>query len=236
MGYTILIVDDDREFRSEFRDILEEYYEVLEASHGEEALQIMKKPNIVDLVVLDIKMPGPQGTEVLKEIKKINPSVYIIMLTGYGSKETIIESLRGNADDFLEKPVRVETALKTIKKFLDKKQSDINGVIEKIKYFIEKNYNKNISLREASDIVYLSPKYISRLFKESTGMGFNEYKLHLRIDKAKQLLQTTDLHVNEISYKTGYLNVESFIRIFKKLTGTTPNNYRQKAKTKDKDG
>ncbi|HEQ71616.1 MAG TPA: response regulator transcription factor [Spirochaetia bacterium] len=227
MPFTILLVDDDRTFRSEFRDFLEIDYEVMEAGSGEEALDIINKPHIVDLVMLDIRMPGLQGTEVLKKIKQIDPEVSIVMFSGYGEKDVIIESLRGHADDFLEKPLRIPEALNTIKRILTGKQKDVTGIINKIKYAIEKNFHKNISLKETSDIVCLSPKYISRIFKEHVGMGFSDYKLYLKVQKAKALLAETELNINQISDRIGYLNVESFVRIFKKLTGFTPSEYRE---------
>lgn len=227
MPYTILLVDDDPVFREEFRDVLiMEKYDVLEAPGGKECLSIIKKPNIIDLVILDQKMPGMNGTKVLKKIKKIDPKINIIILTGYSTKEVIIDALRGNADDYLEKPLKVEKALMIIKNVLKKKQKEVKGIINKIKYLIEKNFHKNLTLKEASEIVYLSPKYISRLFKEKTGTGFREYKLKIKMDKARELLKKTDFNINEISWKIGYLNIESFITSFKKTTGYTPSDYR----------
>lgn len=225
-----MIVDDDKDFRTVFRETLEEEYEVVEAANGNEAIQRMKTPNIIDLVVLDIRMPGLQGTEVLKQIKEINPDVFVIMLTGYSEEEGILESLRGHADDYLKKPVKVEKALDAIRRLLSKKNDQVSGIIEKLKYFIEKNYHKDISLKEASNIVCLSPKYISRIFKDSEGIGFNEYKLQLRMDNALDLLDNSDLNINEIAYKVGYENVESFVRIFKKLQSCTPTEYRLREK------
>ncbi len=227
MPYTVLIVDDDKDFLSEFKDILEEEYDVLLATSGEEALSLMKKPNLVDLVVLDVRMPGMQGIEALKRIKEIAPGVFIVILTGYSTKDVIVESLRGHADDFLEKPLKIEATLATIKRLLSRKQADVQGIIEKIRYFIEKNYHKNISLNEASDAIHLSPKYISRIFKDNFGVGFNDYKLELKMGKAKELLEKTDLTVNEISYKVGYVNAESFVRMFKKIVKATPSQYRE---------
>jgi two-component system response regulator YesN len=159
--------------------------------------------------------------------------VFIVILTGYSTKDVLVESLRGHADDFLEKPLKIEATLATIRKLLSRKQSDVQGIIEKIKYFIEKNYHKNISLVEASDAIHLSPKYISRLFKDSYGKGFNDYKLELKMGKAKELLEKTDLTVNEISYKIGYVNAESFVRMFKKIVKATPSQYRE-SKTSSK--
>lgn len=233
MPYRILIVDDDNDFRSEFREILEDEYEVLEASDGEAAIEMLKKPNITDLVLLDVKMRGLQGTDVLKKLKEMDPGLIIVIITGYGSKDVIVESLRGHADDFLEKPVNIEKTLKLIESLLEKKQKEVKGIIEKLKYFIEKNFHKNINLKEASDVVCLSPKYISRIFKDNTGMGFNVYKLKIKMSRAKELLCTTEYNINEISYKTGYLNVESFIRIFKKIEGITPTQYRHSARVRN---
>jgi two-component system, response regulator YesN len=225
-----MIVDDDRDFRTEFREILEDEYEIMEAANGEEAIQIMQEPNIIDLIVMDVRMPGIQGTEALKKIKEINPNVYIIMLTGYSQKDVIIESLRGHADDYMEKPVKIDRILTMIKNLLDEKQKEVTGIIGKLKYFIEKNYHKDISLKEASNVICLSPKYISRIFKEKLGIGFIDYKLQLRIEKSKELLDDSDLNINEIAYNIGYQNVESFVRIFKKIEKCTPTEYRQRKK------
>jgi two-component system response regulator YesN len=67
---------------------------------------------------------------------------------------------------------------------------------------------------------------LSRLFKAVTGTGFNDYKIDLKINKAKELLRTTTLNINQITDRLGYLNAESFIRIFKKTTGETPTEFR----------
>ena len=70
MAYQILVVDDDADFREELRYCLDGYT-VIEAANGPEALAILKKPNAIDLVILDAVMPKMSGTEVLREIKKI---------------------------------------------------------------------------------------------------------------------------------------------------------------------
>lgn len=228
-----MIVDDDKSFRVVFREILEDDYEVVEAADGEEAIRKMKEPNLIDLIVLDIRMPGLQGTEVLKKIKQINPDVFIVMLTGYSKQDTILESLRGHADDYLEKPIKVEKTLETIRRLLFKKNAQVSGIIERLKYFIEKNFHKEINLKQAANIVCLSPKYVSRIFKDSVGMGFNQYKLQMRMEKAKELLAYSQFNVNEIAYKIGYENVESFVRVFKRIQKCTPTRYRQKKAAKE---
>jgi len=73
-----------------------------------------------------------------------------------------------------------------------------------------------LSLEDAAGAVSLSPKYLSRVFKEVTGTGFMDYKLKIKIDKAKELLKGTGSTISEISDKLGFMNPESFTRIFKK--------------------
>ncbi|MBN2353729.1 MAG: response regulator transcription factor [Spirochaetales bacterium] len=227
MPYTILLVDDDTEFRQEFKDLLEEY-NVIEASNGQAALDILNSPNTVDLVILDVMMPGLKGTEVLKQIKSRYPDLSIIISTAYSSKDVAIESLRAHADDYLEKPFQVHRAKAVIRRLLEGKllDDDSKGIIEKVKAYTERNFQKNVSLNDVASFVALSPKYLSRLFKAATGTGFNEYKIELKINKGKELLRTTALNINQITDELGYLNTESFIRIFKKVTGETPTEFR----------
>lgn len=117
MPYTLLLVDDDREFRAEFRDCFDDYA-VMEAHNGEEALAILKKPNEIDLVILDVMMPGARGTLVLREIKKLAPSLGIVILTGHSSKDVAVEALKGRADEYLEKPFDPGAARAVIERLL----------------------------------------------------------------------------------------------------------------------
>ena len=234
MILNILLVDDNARFRKEFRDCLEGFG-IIEASDGEQALNILKDPNEIDLVILDVMMPGMRGTEVLKRIKMLYPDLSIVIFTGYGSKEIAVEALKGHADDYIEKPIKIRNAREIIERILEVKRGDpdlealgITGKIERVKHFIEKNYDKKISLKLAARIVCLSPKYLSKIFKKNTGMGFNEYKLEVKTKMGKELLNNTGYNVGYIAYKLGYKNTESFLRAFKKFYGCTPTRYRKK--------
>jgi len=237
MPYNILLADDDKDFRDEFKDCFEDY-EIVEASNGNEALAILKKPNEIDLVILDVIMPGLKGTEILKQIKKSYPDMGIVILTGYSSKDVAVEALKARADDYIEKPININKTKEIIERLLDKKNGEdiniggIKGIIERVKKFAERNYHKKVCLKDAASAVFLSPKYLSRVFKQNTSMGFSEYKLGIKIAKAKELLQNTEYNIEQISDKTGYENIESFTRIFKKMTGYTPTEYRENARSK----
>jgi two-component system, response regulator YesN len=235
MSKTILLVDDDPEFRAELKEALYEYA-VVEASYGQQALSILKKPNEIDLVLLDVNLPGgPSGTDILREIKKISSGLKIIILTGYSSKDIAIEALKGRADDYLEKPIDIVHTKEIIDKLLGSRPGQHAGEtlhlrdkIEKVKRFIERNFDKKAGLAEAAHAACLSPKYLSRVFKEVTGSGFSEYKLRLRIRRARQLLKRTNLSIAQISDKLGYQNTESFIRMFEQIVHTTPTHYRKR--------
>lgn len=231
MSENILIVDDDEDFRREFRECLEEH-DVRDVPSGEEALRILKKPNEIDLVVLDVRMPGMGGIEAMKRIKKLSPDINIIVLTGYGSKDVAVEALKLHADDYLEKPVDVDRARRVINEMLESRSwrqgghEGVKGRIERIKRFMERNSGKKVSLKDAAQLVYISPKYLSRIFKNCTGLNFCEYKLNVKMERAKALLKETGCNIDEIGEKLGYMNTESFIRQFKKIAHCTPTQYR----------
>jgi two-component system response regulator YesN len=233
MPYNILLVDDDKDFRNEFIEYFSEY-DVIEANDGSEALSILNKINIVDIVILDIRMPGLKGTKVLTEIKKINPDLYTIILTGFSTEEIAIEALQAHADDYIVKPVNFIKFKEKIATLLNKNKYgtkiDANSIEEKIgkiKLYIEKNYHRVFNLNDISKIIFLSPKYLSRIFKEQTGRRFNEYKLDVKIRHAKEMLQKTGYNIDQIAYKLGYKKPESFIKIFKKITRLTPTQFRR---------
>jgi YesN/AraC family two-component response regulator len=228
MSYQILIVDDDREFRQELSECLQGY-RVKEAQSGEEALTILKKPHAIDLVILDIIMPQHSGLETLKAIKAIDPQMTIVMLTGQSTKDSAIQALKGHADDYIEKPFDVARLLATVQRLLESKQKNILAHLskmEKVKQYLQRNLDKKIGLKDLSQEINLSPKYISRLFKERVGIGLSDFRLKIRMDKAEELLGSSGSSIEDISRQLGYRNPESFIRMFEKMYKRTPTQYR----------
>lgn len=235
MPYHLLIVDDDASFRKELAAILSEDYRVTTVGGGKEALAVVEKPNDIDLVILDEMMPDLRGTSVLRRLKTMEPDLAVLILTGYSSKDIAVRALRGDADDYMEKPVDIARAKEILARLLretrargDIKEGGVEGKIERVKHFLEVNYHKPVKLEDAARTVCLSPKYLSRLFKQRTGTGFNEYKLQVKMDRAKEMLNETRKSIFQISGELGYQNPESFIRMFKKTTGCTPSEYRDK--------
>jgi nitrogen regulation protein NR(I) len=103
---TILIVDDDKSIRYSLKRMFEEKYSILTVQNGEEALDRVREIP-PDLIIMDIKMPGRNGIDVLKEIKSIDPKSLVIIMTAYGTTETAIEAMKYGAFDYILKPFNI---------------------------------------------------------------------------------------------------------------------------------
>lgn len=108
-----------------------------------------------------------------------------------------------------------------------KREEKSNSIIEMSKEYIRNNYNKDISLDEVSRVANISPYYFSKIFKEGTGRNFIEYLTNIRIEKAKELLNTTEYSMKEICTMCGYSDPNYFSRSFKKNVGVTPTEYKK---------
>ncbi|MCP4372373.1 MAG: sigma-54-dependent Fis family transcriptional regulator, partial [Deltaproteobacteria bacterium] len=102
---SVLIVDDEPSILQSLGGLLsDEGFEIITASNGYEALKIIDKES-PDLILLDIWMPGIDGIETLKEIKKDNPYIQVIIITGHGNIETAVKATKLGAFDLIEKPL-----------------------------------------------------------------------------------------------------------------------------------
>ncbi len=121
MKTRVLIVDDEEKFSQPLaeRMSLRDYF-VTTSQTGEDAINQIKKFNF-DVVVLDVLMPGMDGLETLREIKKIKPLTETIMLTGHATVEAAIEGMKLGATDFLMKPCETEALVAKIQKAHDRK-------------------------------------------------------------------------------------------------------------------
>ena len=114
MRARILVVDDEEMVRSSLEEILRlEGYEIVAVGSGNEALDILQGESF-DLILLDLKMPGIDGMEVLRAANRIAPDTRVILLTGHGSLESAIEALRQGAHDYLLKPAPSSEILSSV--------------------------------------------------------------------------------------------------------------------------
>ena len=228
----IIVVDDDSRIIRSIRLAFPEY-EIIGFNDGRDALHYLRKLNEINLVLLDVMMPKIDGISVLSEIKKIKSSIAVILMTAYGSKDVILEALRNRAEDFVDKPIQMPDLKEKIRGLLKEKlyfqnpKRNKNAQVDRIKRFIERN-SKNVKLDQIANELCLSSKYVSRLFNKINKTNFRDYKLKIKIERAKTLLTETKLNINEIAMEVGYQNSESFMRIFKRKTKMTPTQYRRK--------
>ncbi|MEW5895790.1 MAG: response regulator [Candidatus Omnitrophota bacterium] len=230
----IAVVDDNPKTLDAIKVLLEKNYDLVMFSSGEELLSYLKAQNRLSLIILDVYLKGTDGLTTLSEIRKNDKKVPIIIMTAFGTKELIIQALQNHADDFIEKPFDIKEFQTKVKNLLQGNQPplvDKGKSIERIKYFVEKNCT-DVDLEAMASEMCLSKKYISRLFKEKHNINFREYKLRVRIEKAKEMLRNSSLNVDQISLLLGYQNTESFLRVFKRRTSLTPSQYRRQVQFK----
>lgn len=123
---------------------------------------------------------------------------------------------------------------KYIEGYLEKliKQMDVDNqsprhAISMVEQYIHSHINEDLSLNVLADIVFLSPKYLSSMFSQVTGINLNKYIKKVRMEKAKELLLTTNMKIADISQEVGYSYVSYFIRIFQEEYNMSPETYRQ---------
>ncbi|WP_027092899.1 helix-turn-helix domain-containing protein [Cohnella thermotolerans] len=167
------------------------------------------------VVASDIGVPR----EDLAPAQKVNET-----LEQYESLEQIADFVTGILADFID---RIRTRRHNREK---------NEAIEKILRYIQKNYmSHEMSLSYLSSQFHISVSHLSKMFKDYTGGNFIDYLMEIRIGKAKEMLARGNGKIRDIAESVGYNNVNSFTRIFKKITGLTPSEYREREWDKEEE-
>jgi two-component system response regulator YesN len=203
-----------------------------------------------DVVFVDIRMSGMNGLDLVKRIKDQMPDIQFIVMSecreftyvqkalNYGvlryclkpfDEEEIVEALkkaayaidRMNAQNLLKKkPLKCTEYIPGI---------HANENIKRVVNYVNNHYAQEISLQSISELFNINPNYLSQLFKREIGITFSEYLTKLRISYASELLADTNLSISHISQKAGYNDYFYFTKVFKKITGETPNQYRHRS-------
>jgi DNA-binding NtrC family response regulator len=116
MSKKVLIIDDVEGVRESLKLILSDYYNLIITEDAGQGLECITNDKEIGLVLLDIKMPGNNGLEVLQKIKNISPELPVIIVTGYKSVETATEAVRLGASGYIVKPFKAEEILDVVKK------------------------------------------------------------------------------------------------------------------------
>jgi len=159
----VLIVDDEKRFTEELIEFLQESgFQAFEANTGAQGLSILKKQHI-DLLVLDVRLPGANGLDILKDVKVKYPGMEVIIVSAHGDMDTVIKAMRNGAIDYLRKPFRhidIRIAIERTQKFL--------FLQRKIKQIEEKNSLISKSLEEQIERHFIG---VSQKIKEVLDMA-----------------------------------------------------------------
>ena len=247
---TILVVEDNSDMRNYIRSILEEYYNVVEATQGKEALDMLSTHNI-DFIVSDLMMPVMDGMELSKRVKaNINIShIPFLMLTAKTSNETRIESFRIGVDEYLLKPfddtlllARIANILENRKRYqqkftfnmdieelnIDEESSD-KKFLNKAMQIIKENYKD--SYYEVSDFIEamgVSKSLMNKKMKNLTGQSAGQFIRNYRLNIARELILknrvTRNKNISEIAYEVGFNDPKYFTRCFTRHFNQTPSS------------
>jgi DNA-binding response OmpR family regulator len=247
--YKVMIVEDSDEVRGFIEDELGKYFSVVSACNGAEALEKVTDEQ-PDIVVCDVMMPEMNGYEFTKRVKKNFESSHIpvILLTAYSSEEHRLKGIQSGADSYITKPFSTKYLLARIVKLIEQREKlqqkfatepglvrPSIGFTDRDKVFldnlhdiIEKNIeNPEFKIETFAQSLGMSRTTFFRKIKGITGYPPHEYVRIMRMKKAAELLTTTDLNVQEISYKVGINDPFYLSRAFKVQFGKSPTQYRK---------
>jgi DNA-binding NtrC family response regulator len=173
---TVLVVDDSPAVRASLRKILQkEGYRLLEADSGEAAMRMLDAES-VDLLLTDLRMPGLDGLELVRQARNLRPPVETIVFTAFGTVETAVEVMREGACDFITKPIDRLVLLKTVQKALETKRLRLENhrLRERIETLQTRNriIGQSRLIRELFDLIeQVAPSRATVLLQGESGTG-----------------------------------------------------------------
>lgn len=243
----LLLVEDNDDFRRFMRDNLQENYRVIDAPNGRIGLELTIS-EIPDMIVSDVMMPEMDGIEMSRLVKNdIRTShIPIILLTAKSSEEAKLESLEIGVDDYITKPFNLDALLLKIRNLTERRdakrqifqkqvkiepsQITINSLdeklIEKAVKIVEENIsNSEFSVEELSRSLGMSRVYLYKKLLSITGKSPIEFIRIIRLKRAAQLLEKSQLSISEIAYEVGFNSPKYFSKYFKDEFGVLPSAY-----------
>ena len=243
MEHTILLVDDEpaileRE-KNALKPVSSEFRVIGEAYSVHEALAKFDQER-PDIVISDICMPEQSGIELVRHIFDSGSNTVSIVLSGYSDFEYVHDAFIYGAMDYILKPIEAQRLIETLHKaaiLLEKLSggmqeesiSDSSKLYRSICNYVKQNLRAdNSSLRICAEFG-ISQSQLGRLFKRKSTVSFNEFVTQARIDRAKELLDRgEDVFVGEVADLVGFNDPYYFSKVFKKQTGMTPRDYRNR--------
>ena len=252
MKCRVLVAEDELIERKVLCKTLQRYLGDLiflyEAKNGREAVEIFER-EAPQVAILDIEMPGLTGLEVARRIRETDKRCGILFLTGFDKFSYAKQAISVRALDYLLKPYNeqelvfaVEDAIRqvtarqlprrpaeeAVAPAPQEEDADIRTSLirAQVQAFIEAHYREDISMQDAAAALRYSDAYFCKLFKQCFKVNFSAYLNEYRVEKARQLIADPRISLKDISTACGYSDSNYFTRVFKRLTGQTPSEYR----------
>jgi len=244
---TVLLVEDNEDFRCYLKESLQPFYKIIEAADGKEGWQKILSGN-PDIVVSDISMPNMDGIELSRKIRsdKRVSHLPIILLTALTEGTYQLRGLETGASDYLTKPFSFEILNIKIRNMvllnrrlketysrrlnvetpIAEVESEDEKLLLKVSQYIEANLDSpDLSVEELSKHVYMSHASLYRKIADLTGETPVEFIRSVRLNKAADLLERTEMKISEIGYAVGFATPNYFTRAFKAKFNCSPSEY-----------
>ncbi|MER1957291.1 MAG: response regulator [Solibacillus sp.] len=238
MTIQLLIIEDETIVRKSLKNMIEKnrhsitVYTAADVYEANEYFQLAP----IHVLILDIQLPEIDGLTFLKQLRKKQPDLLVIIVSAHADFAYAQQAIDLNVVKYLVKPVSRETLLEAIDqciKLVKIIPSADHASIQQALNYIHTHFNEPLTLQELSEIVHLNTSYFSSLFKQSVGVNFLQYLTNYRMKEAKKLLLEHNYSIGEISIRVGYKTSKYFIQIFKEYEKITPNQYRKQKHSKD---
>jgi signal transduction histidine kinase/DNA-binding LacI/PurR family transcriptional regulator/CheY-like chemotaxis protein len=231
---TFLVVDDDPNTLEVHARIVQSQsaaYRILKAQDGYQALALLEQED-VDVVLLDLQMPGLDGFGVLEAMrsKERTRDIPVIVITGKLLTEADMNRLNQGVATVLNKGLfSVEETAVHIGNALERKRKlshDAQRLVRQAMAYIHEHFAEQISRREIAQRICIAEDYLSFCFRQELGITPIKYLHRFRISQAKHLLKTSQKSITEIAFAVGFADSGYFSRIFHRETGISPENFR----------
>lgn len=238
----VLVVDADAGDRHAFRRLLGETCRVLEATDGRAALAIIRS-RLVDLALLDIFLPDENGLEVLQELKAIDPTLPVIVVTGVSTVRSAVTAMKLGAFEYLTKPYDDQELLRTIRNALGRQQPASgsppggprhgvprNRYVRAAVDYLTTSYEEPLTVEAVARAVGVSWSHLAHLFRAETGVSVRAYLRQRRVEAAIQRIANGDDKLAEVARQVGFCDASHLTRTFLRVTGRRPSNFRQQGR------
>ncbi len=235
----IIIVEDEEGARKTIVALIQiagSYYDIVaQATDGRKGFELIKKLK-PDLVFTDVRMPNVNGLELIRLVREEGLDTQFAIISAYEEFEYAKTAMKLGVKEYIVKPIIIDDIEGVLQRAAEITAhaapaktpvlgENMHPSVAKALSIIDHEYAAGITQDVLARRLRITPQYFSYLFHRDMGVSFSTYLKQLRIDIAKSLLADTDMKINEIAEATGFNDAKYFYRVFKSVTGTTPNEF-----------